>query len=318
MDVYGAMRTFRQVVASEGFAAAARQLGRATSSVSRQIAELENELGVRLFHRTTRQLSLTEAGQIYHERAVRILDEVDEARLAVASEEAEPSGVLRVAMPTAIGREIVALALPGFLARHPAVRVVLSMSDLLVDMVDARVDVAIRVGRQKDSALIARKIGESRRVVCASPAYLEQAGTPKRPADLEHHNCLTFRDHPGHNIWSFLGPEGTEELRVSGNLFARSADALAAGAVAGLGLILLPDWNIGIELRSHRLRAVLADYEVVPAASPIYAVYPPSPYVPPKVRAFVDFLRDHLRTDTHAEGGAEKTPTGLMPSRLEP
>ncbi|MEZ5936274.1 MAG: substrate binding domain-containing protein, partial [Alphaproteobacteria bacterium] len=241
-------------------------------------------------------------------RAVRILDEVDEAHLAVASEEAEPSGVLRVAMPTAVGREIVALALPGFLARYPAVRVVLSMSDLLVDMVDARIDVAIRVGRQKDSALIARKIGESRRVVCASPAYLEQAGTPKRPADLLEHNCLTFRDHPGHNVWTFRGPDGIEAIRVTGNMFVKSADALAAGAAGGLGLVLLPDWNIGVELRAGRLLPLLDGYDVEPPSSPIYAVYPPSPHLPAKVRVFIDFLTQRLRGGPDRRGSAGAPP----------
>lgn len=305
MDMHGAMRTFRQLVASKGFAAAARQLGRATSSVSRQIGELESALGVRLFNRTTRNLSLTEAGLIYYERAVRILDDMEEARLAVAQLDGSPSGVLRVTIPTGIGREIVSLVLPKFLARHARVRVVLSVTDSMLDLVDAGIDVAIRVGRQKDSTLIARKIGSSRRVVCASPAYLKRAGLPRHPEDLRGHNCLTWRDHPGHNTWSFRGPKGVEDVPVTGNVFARSADALAAAAVAGLGLVLLPDWNIGLELRSHRLRAVLTDYQVIPAASPIYAVYPPSPYLPPKVRAFADFLRDQLQTDADLQGATE-------------
>lgn len=315
MDIYGAMRTFQQVVASQGFAAAGRQLGRATSSVSRQVSELESQLGTRLFNRTTRNLSLTEAGQIYYEHAIRILDKVEEARLAVARLDAEPSGVLRVALPTGIGREIVALVLPGFLARYAGIRVVLSVTDSIIDMIEDRIDVAIRVGQQKDSTLMAQKIGESRRVLCASPGYIERVGAPNRPTDLPKHNCLTFRDHPGHNVWSFRGPEGVEEIRVTGNMFVRSADALAAGAVAGLGLILLPDWNIGIELRSHRLQAALTDYQVVPPASPIYAVYPPSPYVPPKVRAFVDFLRDRLRTDAYTQGDSAKTSVGLRSSQ---
>lgn len=279
-------------------------MGRATSSVSRQVSELENTLGARLFSRTTRSLSLTEAGQIYYERAMRILDDIEEANLAVAQLDSEPSGVLRITMPTGIGREIIALALPQFLARHPGVRVVLSLTDSLVDVIDERIDVAVRVGRQKNSTLIASKIGDSRRILCASPAYLDRAGIPRRPADLADHNCLTFRDHPGHNTWSFRGPTGNQDVRVTGNVFARSADALAAMAVAGLGLILLPDWNIGIELRAHRLRPVLTTYQIAPPTSPIYAVYAPSPYLPPKVRAFVDFLRSHLQTDAYTQSDA--------------
>jgi DNA-binding transcriptional LysR family regulator len=314
MDVFGAMRTFRQVVASKGFAAAALQLGRATSSVSRQIGELESELGVRLLNRSTRNLSLTEAGQIYHERTARILDEMEEARLAVAQLDGSPSGVLRVTMPTGIGREIISVALPGFLARHGGVRVVLSVTDSMLNLVDAGIDVAIRMGPQKDSTLMARKIGSSRRVVCASPAYLKRAGVPRHPLDLRRHTCLTWRDHPGHNTWSFRGPNGIEDVPVTGNVFVRSADALAAAAVAGLGLILLPDWNVGVELRSGRLRPVLADYQAVPEATPIYAVYPPSPYLPRKVRAFVDCLRNEL-SDAHAHratGGRRLTNIDVL------
>lgn len=294
MDMLGAMRSFRQVVASRGFAAAARQLGRATSSVSRQVGELEGALGVRLFNRTTRSLGLTEAGRIYHERAVRILDALEEARLAVAQPEGSPSGVLRLTMPTGIDREIIARVLPRFLARHGNVRVVVSVTDAMLDLVDAGIDMAIRVGQQKDSTLIARKIADGRRIVCASAAYLARAGVPRHPEDLRRHNCLTWREHPGHNTWSFRGPDGVVDVPVTGNLFVRSADALAAAAVAGLGVVLLPQWSIGREQRARLLRPVLAAYQTIPAASPIYAVYPPSPYVPAKVRAFVEVLRDAL------------------------
>jgi DNA-binding transcriptional LysR family regulator len=270
--------------------------------VSRQVGELENELGVRLFNRTTRHLSLTEAGEIYYVRAARILDDIEEARLAVGQPGDEPAGVLRVTMPTGVGREVISAVLPGFLSRHRKVRTIVSVTDTMLDLVEAGIDLAIRVGRQKDSTLIARKIGDSRRVVCASPAYLRRAGAPHRPGDLRRHNCLTFRDHPGHNTWSFRGPHGIEEVPVTGNVFVRSADALAAAATAGIGVILLPDWNIGSELRSHRLRPVLTEYQVIPAVSPIYAVYPPSPFIPPKVRAFVDCLRERLQTDAYTRG----------------
>ena len=234
----------------------------------RQIGELESELGVRLLNRSTRNLSLTEAGQIYYERTARILDEMEEARLAVAQLDGSPSGVLRVTMPTGIGREIISVALPEFLARHGGVRVVLSVTDSMLSLVDAGIDVAIRMGPQKDSTLIARKVGSSRRIVCASPAYLKRAGVPRHPEDLRRHTCLTWRDHPGHNTWSFRGPNGIEDVPVTGNVFVRSADALAAAAVAGLGLILLPDWNVGIELRSGRLAAGAHRLSARPGGNP--------------------------------------------------
>lgn len=301
MDTLSAMRTFRQVVVSGGFTAAGRHLGRATSSISRQITELEAEIGAQLLNRTTRKLSLTEAGHIYLDRVTVILDQIDETHLAVAEPDGDPSGVLRIAMPTGVGREVVSVALAEFLNRYPNIRTVLSVNDSYTDLIAEQIDVAIRIGAQRDSNLVAAKIGDSRRVICASPAYLDRAGHPNTPADLQHHNCLTFRDHPGHNRWSFRGANGVESVRVTGNVFVRSADALSACALAGLGIILLPDWNIGMELRAHQLVAVLRDYQVEPEVRPVYAVYPPSSYLPPKVRVFIDFLRDRFRTDAYTQ-----------------
>ena len=289
MDSIAGMRILVRVVDSGSFSAAARQLGVAPSSVSRQINELEDDLGARLFARTTRKLSLTEAGQIYYERARSIIDEVNEAKLAL-SQLGAPSGILRVTVPSGIGRELVVSVVPAFLERYPAIKVVLSMTDQMVDIVDAGIDVAIRVGRQRDSSFKARKIGESKRVVCASPKYLKKAGTPKTPGDLESHNCITWRDHPGHNVWTFRGPDGVSNVRATGSFFAKNADAIVAATVAGLGLSLLPDWNMGIELRQNQLRPVLTDYQASPAASPVYAVHAHQRHLPPKIRVFIDFL----------------------------
>ena len=289
MDSVAGMRILVRVVDSGSFSAAARRLGVAPSSVSRQINELEEDLGARLFARTTRKLNLTEVGQLYYERASNILIDVDEAKLAL-SQLGSPSGILRVTAPSGMGRELVASAVPAFLDQYPAIKMVLSMTDQILDIVDAGIDVAIRVGRLQDSSFKARKIGESKRVVCASPEYLKKAGIPRTPADLEQHNCITWRDHPGHNTWAFRGPDGVSKVRVSGNFFAKSADALVAASVAGLGLSLLPDWNMGIELRQQQLCAVLTDYEASPAASPIYAVHAHQRHVPPKIRVFIDFL----------------------------
>jgi DNA-binding transcriptional LysR family regulator len=289
MDSVAGMRILVRVVDSGSFSAAARHLGVAPSSVSRQINELEEDLGAILFARTTRKLNLTEAGQLYYERASSIINDVDEAKLAL-SQLGSPSGILRVTVPSGMGRELVVSAVPAFLDEYPAIKIVLSMTDQMVDIVDAGIDVAIRVGRQQDSSFKARKIGESKRVVCASPEYLKNAGIPRTPADLEQHNCVTWRDHPGHNTWAFRGPDGVTKVRVSGSFFAKSADALVAATVAGLGVSLLPDWNMGIELRQKQLRAVLTDYEASPAASPVYAVHAHQRHVPPKIRAFIDFL----------------------------
>ncbi len=294
MDTLGAMRAFAQVVDAGNFSAAARQMGMAISSVSRQVGELEYSLGARLLYRTTRKLSLTEAGQIYYDRVTGILTAVDEATLAVAQNDGMPSGILRLTVPTGIGRYVVSSVLPEFLATYPNIRTVVSMTDRTIDIVEAGIDLAIRVGPQRDSSLIARRVGASRRVVCGSPAYLKSAATALTPSDLERHNCLTFRAHPGSNTWKFTGPDKTIEVRVTGSFFATNADALTAAAGAGFGLILLPDWNMGRELAEGKLTEVLSDWRAVPETSPIFAVYRPQGQLAPKVRAFIDFLVDQV------------------------
>ncbi len=297
MDTVAGMRIFTRVVDAGSFSAAGRQLGMAPSSISRHIGELESDLGTQLFYRTTRKLSLTEAGRLYHARAAQILIDVDDARRVITQAGSAPGGVLRVSVPT-IARPLVSTGLPIFLARYPALQVVVEMTDSLVDIVDEGIDLAIRIGRQRDSSLIARKIYVSRRVICASPRYLDKAGAPQHPSELEQHNCLTFRTRPGKNLWRFRGPDGISEARVSGSLFADSADLLATAAVSGLGLILLPDLHIVGELASGSLVPVLKSYHAVPENSPIYAVYPQQRHVPPKVRAFVDFLVEHFAAET--------------------
>ena len=299
MDSVAGMRVFVRVVDSGSFSEAARQLGVAPSSVSRQINDLEEELRVPLFHRTTRKLSLTEAGQIYYERANAILIDVDEAKLAV-SELGSPSGILRVTLPSAIGRELVVSVLPKFLALYPGIKIVMSIDDHIVDLVERGLDVGIRIGRLRDSSIKARKIGDSRRVVCASPGYLDKAGRPETPADLANYDCITWRDHPGQNVWKFQGIDGREEVRVSGNFFSRNADAIIAAGVAGLGFCLLPDWNLGMELRQKQLEVVLPDYDAVPRDSPVWAVHAHQKHVPPKIRVFIDFLADRFATARQA------------------
>ncbi|MCG8504716.1 MAG: LysR family transcriptional regulator [Sphingomonadales bacterium] len=290
MDNLAGMRVFQRVVEDGSFSAAGRRLGMAPSSVSRAIGDLERDLGARLFQRTTRKLSLTEAGQVYFERTGKILNDVDEARLAVGQVGGAPSGILRVTTPSGIGREMIVQALPDFLAAYPGIRVVLTMSDTLVDLVATGIDLGIRVGRLADSSLIARKIADSPRLLCASPGYIAREGAPAHPSELEARNCLTFRRHPGANIWQFQRNGERAEVKASGNFFAPDANALSAAAVAGMGLIILPDWNIGQELRSGALRPVLTDWQIDPPTSPIYAVYPHQRLLAPKVRVFIDFL----------------------------
>ncbi|MGI9388178.1 MAG: substrate binding domain-containing protein, partial [Methyloligellaceae bacterium] len=178
----------------------------------------------------------------------------------------------------------------AFQMQYPAVRVVMRVTDRVLDLVEEGWDVAIRIGRLEDSSLMARKIGESRRLLCASPAYLKRAGSLKKPEDLVDHEAITFRRHPGANLWQFRKPKKKVDVRVTGSLFVDDGEILVAAACSGLGLILVPEWLIGEEIRKGRLVEVLNSYTPEPAITPLYALYASGPYVAPKIRAFVDFL----------------------------
>jgi DNA-binding transcriptional LysR family regulator len=235
-------------------------------------------------------MSLTEAGETYYERSRDIVRAVDEANLALTEKRAGPSGVLRVTVPSSVARLHIAPAVAAFQGQYPAVKVVMSVTDRMVDIIGEGFDVAIRVGRLEDSGLIARGIGEARRLVCASPAYLKRAGRPEHPEDLRDHACLTFRTHPGTNPWRFRKGDEKTEVRATGPFFADDGETLAAVACAGLGVVLLPEWLVGMEISGGGLVEVLSDYAADPATTPLNAIHAPGPYVPPKVRAFVDFL----------------------------
>ena len=303
MDSVAGMRIFARVVETGSFSAAGRQLGMVPSSVSRQINELEYDLGAHLFYRTTRKLSLTEAGRIYYDHAVSILNDVDEAKLAISRLDGAPSGILRITVAASLARRHIAPSLAVFHDRFPAVKTMLTVTDQVVDLVEQGLDLAIRVGRLSDSSLVARKIGSARRVICASPCYFKKADTPKTPTDLARHSCLTFRTQPGANAWQFRGPAGSSVVRVSGSMFANDGECLSAAAVEGLGLVLLPLWLVGHEIKQGRLREVLSDYRPDPEETPLYAVYPRQQYLPPKLRAMIDFLVEQFAQEIDWAGG---------------
>lgn len=308
MDQLAAMRVFASVVETGGLSAAGRSLGLAPSSISRRIAELEDRLGVRLLQRTTRKLSLTEAGATYYERVRDIVRAVDEAGLAVTEQRASPSGTLRITVPASLARLHIAPAVADFVARYPAVNIAMSVTDRTVDIVGEGFDVAVRTGRLEDSSLIARKLGECRRLVCAAPGYLARAGQLHDPKALAEHACLSFRRHPGGNVWRFRSRAGLSEVRVSGPFVADDGEALVSAASAGLGLILVPEWLVGEEIAVGRLVEVLADHAAEPATTPIYAVYAPGAHVPPNVRAFIGFLAERFGRDYAWGGGAVENP----------
>lgn len=293
MENVARLRAFARTVENGSFSAAGRQIGATPASVSRHIGELEGELGVRLFHRTTRKLSLTESGSLYYEHVVRILTALDEAKLALATLDGAPSGVLRITAPGPIARQLTAQVLPEFLERYPTIQILWSVSDHLLDLVEAGLDVAIRFGQMRDSGLTVRAIGESRRVICASPAYLARRGMPSKPADLADHSCVLFRDHPGQNLWRFTGPDGPVDVQVGGGIISNHVDTLISAALSGLGICMLPDWNMGVELAEGKLVELLPEYSPDPASTPVNAVFPYQRFVPPKLRVFIDYLAEH-------------------------
>lgn len=310
MDQLRAMRVFQAVVQSGSLSSAARQLGLSAPAVTRQVQALEEELGARLFHRTSRHLSLTEAGELYLRQAEQILAQIEEARDAVANLQAVPRGTLRVHARVLVGQLWIAPALPRFLAANPELRVDLLLSNATVDPVERQLDLDIRIGALADSSLIARRLATSERIVCAAPEYLARRGAPREPADLAGHNCLTYRLNLGRPVWRFLDEAGAlTEVPVAGNMQTDSGPALLAAARAGLGIALLPDWSILDELRTGRLKRLFPAQRVshMEFENGIYAVYAQSRRMPTKLRAFLDFLGDLFR-----EGlGAPDTPPAL-------
>ncbi len=280
--------TFAQVVENESFSKAAKQLGRSKAAASKQITRLENRLGVRLLNRTTRRLSLTEAGAALYERAARIAAEVEAAETAVTRLQREPRGTLRVSAPMSFGVLHLAPTLAEFARRYPQLVVDLTLGDRFVDLIEEGFDIAIRIGDLADTSLIARRLAPSRRLVCASPGYLANHGEPRTPADLVRHNCLCYSYLTTQDEWRFTGPEGPVAVKARGNLRANNGDALRAAMLDGLGIGLTPTFIIGEDVSAGRLRVLLGAYRV--AESAVHAVWPHSRHLSTKVRVFVDHL----------------------------
>ena len=293
MDRLRALEAFVQVAESRSFSEAARRLRSSKSGISRQVAALEAELGARLFHRTTRSLTLTEAGRGYFERAARILADLEEADLSVSQLQLAPRGRLHVNAPMSFGFLHLAPAIPEFLSRYPEVEVDMIMNDRFVDLVDEGFDVAVRIARLQDSSLVARKLAPIRRAICASPVYLQARGMPDSPDDLKAHECLCYSNIAVANEWHFATPDGRPwPVEVKGRLSANNGDALVAAALKGLGVINQPTFLVGRHLQAGTLVGVLDKF--VTQDITVSAVYPHSRHLSPKVRAFVDFLAERF------------------------
>lgn len=291
MDRFQALRAFVRVVELGSFAKAADRLGLSTSAVSRQVADLEAHLNVRLLQRTTRRLSLTDTGQSFYERGVQLLADLDEAEASVRAAAVLPQGTLRVTCGVTFGIRHLAPAIAEFTATYPQVVVDVDLSDRAVDLVEEGVDLGIRIGAIGQPGLVSRRLGVTSMVLCASPLYLARHADRALgvPADLAAHDCLSYTQVPLPNLWRFTAPDGAHhDVKIATRHRANNGRMLVALAVAGLGVINEPDFIVGPEIRAGRLVRVLADY--APPRSPIAAVYPSRRLLSTKVRTFVDFL----------------------------
>lgn len=288
IDIVTGMRVFSAVVESGSFAAAADKLDLSRGMATRYVAQIEAHLGVRLLNRTTRRLSLTEAGSDYYQRATQVLALIDEAESFAAQKASMPRGTLRVNAPVIFGVRHLACAIGAYLQRFPEVKVDLSLNDREVDLVSEGTDLAVRIASKIDAGLVARPLTRTRIVACAAPSYLKAHGVPKSPSDLVRHNCLTYSYDAFQFDWRFKRRGRDVTVKVSGNLHGNHGEILCNAAIDGLGIILQPTFLVHDAIRAKKLVRILPGWETDELK--IYAVYPHRKFLPPKVRSFVDFL----------------------------
>jgi DNA-binding transcriptional LysR family regulator len=299
MDKLLALKMFVETVDAKGFSAAARQLGVATSSVTRMIDSLEAELGTVLFNRSTRQVTVSDAGAAYYQRARKILDDVADADATVMDSDDEPSGPLRISVPTAFGRCIIAPKLGMLMARHPRLELDITLTDNIVDLFAERVDLSIRLGAAAPmDGVVSRPVGVFRRRVVASAAYLAERGEPQTPADLAAHDCLRFNYGAPQQTWNFLSLEGEVRVPVHGRFKSNNAEVLRELATAGGGIALLPDWLIDQDIAENRLIELFEHSPAYPdnARGEISALYLPNHRGSKRVKAFIAFMHEIFGT----------------------
>ncbi len=288
MTNLGDLEIFASVVATGSMSLTGRALGFSPAVISKRIKRLEDRLGTRLLQRTTRQISLTEAGQGFYDRVLAILAGLEEAEAYIAGRSSQMHGTLKISAPTSFGRLHIAPHLKFFMQAHPELALNLVLSDEFVDIVGGGFDLAIRIAELTDSSLVARRLAPVRRVLCASPAYIDAHGMPEDIDDLRRHICL-----PAHNLdpWRLEGPKGSLIFRPEGRLITNSSEVVREAVIAGLGIALRSTWDIGPELRDGRLVQVLPAYEGSHNIT-LSAVYPSRQFLPAKVRVFIDFLAE--------------------------
>jgi DNA-binding transcriptional LysR family regulator len=297
MDRVGDLSLFLRVLDLGSISAAARSLDLSVAVASQRLKRLERDLGVRLLHRTTRQLHATPEGAALAEQGRVLVEDLDALTSSLRQGATEVSGRLRVTMSAAFGSLYISPLLPEFLARYPRVKLSVNLNDQVVELVGSGFDLGIRVGALGDSGLVARQLATNRRVLCASPDYLRRYGAPRTPADLTAHECLLLVGSQGRqDVWRFTDRKGGElAQRVQGRFESNQGELLRDAAVAGLGIALHSVWHVHEQLRDGRLQVLLPDYPI--ATTGIHAVMPQRRLVPPRVRAFVDFLAERLGED---------------------
>ena len=294
MDTLTRMQAFVDIVDAGGFSAAARKVGRSKALMSKYVRELEDELGILLLNRTTRQFSLTESGQVFHASAIEILQKVNDLQDKVREAGNGQKGRLKISAPRSFTDLEIGLPIVEFASAFPDITLDIDLDDAMVDMVEDGFDVAIRVSRLSDSSLIAKKLAEFKLVVCASPDFIEQYGTPKQPQDVCEVPCIVDTNMKRRANWLFVDEEGQEySVPVRGSIEVNSPEVARRAALAGLGLTMAPEFAVEEELRSGKLVSVLEEH--VPTGAGIYVVYPHRRHVPGKVRAFVDFLTEWFK-----------------------
>jgi len=303
MDKLATMETFVRVVEAGSFVAAAARLNLSTAMTSRHVRELEERLGARLLNRTTRKLSVTEAGAAYYERCQQVLRDIEEMDLSVASEVEQPRGGLRVNAPVVFGTRHLAHLIAEYEQRYPQVAIDLTLNDRFIDLVDEGADLALRIGTLTESTLVARRLFPVRLALCASPAYLARHGEPKSVEDLVRHNCLGYTYTRGGTEVELIGPEGQVTVPFRGSLRCNHGEALHHAAVAGLGIVLQPTFICGEALADGRLRPVLTSYRTPEIHG--YAVFLSRKFLSAKVRTFVDFLAEKFGPEPYWDAWAQ-------------
>ena len=293
MDKFSEIQTFVNVVEAGSLSAAADRMAVAKSAVSRRLAELESRLGAQLLQRTTRSIKLTESGRRFHESCQRILADLEESEHTVATEHATISGAIRVAAPLSFGIHHLSPVLNNFQQVHPEVSLELNLDDRQINLLEAGFDLGLRIGKLEDSSLIARRLAPIRRIVLASPAYLQKHGEPRSPEDLKQHTGLTYTNMREGQLWQFNRPDGSlVSVRVPGHLKANNGEYLLNAAIDGLGVVVSTTFIASNAIERGLLKPILCEFEPKPVS--LYAIYPSQRHLPQRVRTLIDFLAERF------------------------